>query len=223
MNYDFTPFLLSVKLASITTIILLILGIPIAYWLAFTHSRLKLFFHTLIALPLVLPPSVLGFYLLLLFSPANNFGNFLETTFNLRFVFSFEGLVVGSVLFGFPFMINPIVSSFENCPASLLEAAYTLGKSKRETLLKIILPFSKPALITAVIMTFAHTLGEFGLVLMLGGSIPGKTKLASIAIYQDVEMLRYESAHFHSILIILFSFTLLFILQLSQYKKRQVF
>ncbi len=223
MNYDLLPLLLSLQLASLTTIILLILGIPIAYWLAFTHSRMKPFFHTLVALPLVLPPSVIGFYLLLLFSPANSFGQFLETNFNLRLVFSFEGLLVGSVLFGFPFMINPIVSSFENCPRSFIEVAYTLGKSKWETVGKVILPYSKPAIITAIVMTFAHTIGEFGLVLMLGGSIPGKTRLASIAVYQEVEMLRYESAHFYSLVILAFSFCLLFSLQIFQHKRKEIF
>lgn len=116
-------------------------------------------------------------------------------------------------------MINPIASSFENFPISLKEAAYTLGKSKTETLIKIILPYSRPALLNGILITFAHTMGEFGLVLMIGGSIPGKTKLASIAIYEEVELLNYNSAHFHSILILISSFLILFILQLSQYKK----
>jgi molybdate transport system permease protein len=223
MDYDFIPFLLSLKLASVTTIILLITGIPIAHWLAFTSSKLKPFIHTLVALPLVLPPSVIGFYFLLLFSPANSVGKFLEDNFNLRLVFSFEGLIIGSVFFGIPFMINPIASSFENCPRSLIEAAYTLGKSKWETIQKVIIPFSKTAIFSATIMTFAHTLGEFGLVLMIGGSIPDKTKLASIAIYQEVEMLHYESAHFQSILILIFSFLLLFSFQITQYKPRKKF
>lgn len=219
MLYDFTPFLLSLKLASLTTTILFVMGIPIAYLIATTESKLKILANTILTMPLVLPPSVLGFYLLILFSPQNFFGNLTEKYFNTRLVFSFEGLLIGSVLFGLPFMINPIASSFENFPISLKEAAYTLGKSKTETLIKIILPYSRPALLNGILITFAHTMGEFGLVLMIGGSIPGKTKLASIAIYEEVELLNYNSAHFHSILILISSFLILFILQLSQYKK----
>ncbi|MGX2030737.1 MULTISPECIES: ABC transporter permease subunit [Methylocaldum] len=149
-------------------------------------------------MPLVLPPSVLGFYLLLAFSPGNVFGRFLDETFGLRLVFGFEGLVVASVLFSLPFMVHPIQSGFLHLPRSFTEAAYTLGLSCRATLLQILLPNIKPALLTGVVISFAHTIGEFGVVLMMGGSIPGVTRVASIAIYDEVESLNYAAANFYA-------------------------
>ena len=223
MNYDLTPFILSIKLASLTTIILFLIGIPISYYLAFTDSKFKTFVNTIITLPLVLPPSVIGFYFLLLFSPQNKIGQILEKFFNLRFVFSFEGLLLGSILFGLPFMINPIFSSFERFPITLQEAAFTMGKSKIETLIKIIIPYSKAAILNGILICFAHTIGEFGLVLMIGGSIPGKTKLASISIYQEVELMNYNSAHFQSGLLLVLSFILIFLIQITQYKSKPRF
>ena len=189
MNFNPTPLMLTFKLAFVTTLILTFIGIPLAYWLAFTRRRWKYIIDPLMSMPLVLPPTVLGFYMLLFFSPASFLGNFLESTFNIRVIFSFLGLVVGSVLFSLPFMINPIKAAFQSFPQSLIEAAYTLGKSKRETLFKVILPNIHPALFTAIVMTFAHTIGEFGVVLMVGGNIPGKTQVVSISIFGEVEAL----------------------------------
>src|SRR5690606_11208281 len=161
---DFEPFYLTLKLALTTTVLLLALGIPIAYWLAFSPTRGKVVLEALIGLPLVLPPTVLGFYLLLAFSPENGFGRFLETYLDIRLVFSFPGLVIASMIYSLPFMIQPIQAGFRAIPRNLIEAAYILGKNKRTTLLKVILPNVKNSLLTGIILTFAHTVGEFGVV-----------------------------------------------------------
>ena len=209
LDLNFQPLSLTFKLAFITTVVLFFLGIPLAYWI--THSRLKIkfFIQAIISLPLVLPPSVLGFYLLLAFNPNYFPGKFLATMFNLRLVFSFSGLVVGSVIFSLPFMVNPLLSGFESLPRSLSEAAFTLGTSKLKTLLSVQLPNMKPALITGIVLSFAHTVGEFGLVLMIGGSIPGETLVASIAIYNEVEALNYSTAHFYALVLLAINFFIL--------------
>jgi len=212
MSFDLSPLILTFKLAFVTTLILVVIGIPLAYWVAFTPRKWKYFVEPLISMPLVLPPTVLGFYILLLFSPRSFLGNFLETFFHVKVVFTFLGLVIGSVLFSLPFMVNPIKAGFQSFPKSLMEASYVLGKSKEETLLKVILPNIKPALLTGIIMAFAHTVGEFGVVLMVGGSIPEETRTASIAIFGEVEALNYTNAHFYSGILFLISFAILFIL-----------
>lgn len=209
MEYDWQPLLLSLRLASITTSLLLLIGVPLGYWLAFSHFRYKIFVEALVAMPLVLPPSVLGFYLLLALSPKNALGHFLDQTFDLRLVFSFEGLVLASVLFSLPFMVHPVQSGFQQLPRSLSEAAYTLGLSRWETLLRILLPNIKPSLLAGVVISFAHTIGEFGVVLMMGGSIPGVTKVASIAIYDEVESLNYDAANFYALILFAISFAIL--------------
>ena len=209
MAYDWQPFTLTLRLALITTAILTAVGVPLGYWLAFSRFRFKAAVEALVAMPLVLPPSVLGFYLLIAFSPKNAFGKFLETSFDLRLVFSFEGLVVASVLFSLPFMVHPIQSGFRHLPASLSEAAYTLGLSRLQTLLRILLPNIKPSLLAGVVISFAHTIGEFGVVLMMGGSIPGVTKVASIAIYDEVESLNYGAANFYALILFAASFGIL--------------
>jgi molybdate transport system permease protein len=212
MAMDLNPLLLTFKLAFVTTLILVVIGIPLAYWVAFTSSRWKYIVEPLISMPLVLPPTVLGFYILLLFSPRFFLGNFLETFFHIQVVFTFLGLVIGSVLFSLPFMVNPIKAGFQSFPKSLMEASYALGKSRRETLLRVILPNIKPALLTGIVMAFAHTVGEFGVVLMIGGNIPGETRVASIAIFGEVEALNYANAHFYSGILFVISFVILFIL-----------
>ncbi len=218
MAYDLTPIFLSFKLALVTTVILLVTAIPLAYWLAFGRQKFKYIVETLINLPLVIPPTVLGFYILLLFSPVNVLGKFLETYFHLRVVFTFPGLVIGSVIFSLPFMVNPIKAGFQALPISLIEASYTLGKSAWETLIKVLLPNIKPSLLTGVVMSFAHTMGEFGVVLMVGGSIPGETKVASIAIYSEVEALNYSTAHLYSLILLGTAFIILFGLNLINRK-----
>ena len=216
--FDIQPLVLTFKLASVTTFILMCLGIPLAYWLAFSPRKYKTLIEPLVSMPLVLPPTVLGFYMLLLFSPHSMIGSFLDNVFHVRLVFTFWGLVMGSVLFSLPFMVNPLKAGFESFPKVLLEASYALGKSRRETLLKVILPNIKPAVLTGVVMTFAHTIGEFGVVLMIGGNIPGETRVASIAIFSDVEALNYSSAHFYSAILFCICFVILFALGLINKK-----
>lgn len=206
---DFEPFYLTLKLAITTTIVLFMVGLPIAYWLAFSTSRFKVLPEAIIGLPLVLPPSVLGFYLLLAFSPENTFQKFLDTYFNIRLVFTFPGLVIASVIYSLPFMVQPIQSGFRMIPKNLAEASYTLGKSKLTTLIKVLLPNAKGALLTGCILSFAHTIGEFGVVLMVGGNIPNETRVISVAIYDEVEAMNYHQANVYSAILLIFSFLVL--------------
>ena len=218
---DFTPFILSLKLAVIVTIILLIIGIPYAWYLSSTKSKIKPFLETITALPIVLPPSVLGFYLLVFLSPDSFIGGIFYKLFNIKLVFSFPGLVVASSIYSFPFMIQPIQSGFESLNKNIIEASFLSGKGKLTTLFKVILPNIKPALLTAVVITFAHTIGEFGVVLMVGGSIPGKTEVASVAIYDYVENLDYHSAHIYSAILLIISFLVLFVVYFINHRQRR--
>ncbi len=206
---DYAPLILTLRLAATTTLLLFLLSLPLAYWLAYTERKWKPLVEALVSMPLVLPPTVLGFYLLVAFSPNNAFGAWLDEWLGLRLVFSFEGLVVASMLYSLPFMVHPIQSGFSNLSRSLKEAAYLLGKSRTETLFKVLLPNIKPSLITGLVLSFAHTIGEFGLVLMIGGNIPGKTKVASIAVYDEVESLNYAAANTYSAILFLLSFAIL--------------
>ncbi|MDR6845397.1 molybdate ABC transporter permease subunit [Flavobacterium granuli] len=218
---DFDPLWLTAKLAFVTTLILLLLAIPLCYWLAYSRFRFKAVIEAIISLPLVLPPSVLGFYLLVAFSPQNAFGKFLSDYFDLRLVFTFQGLILASVLYSLPFMVNPILSGLKNLPVSLQEASFTLGKSRFSTILKIILPNIRPSLLTGIIMTFAHTVGEFGVVLMVGGSIPKETKVVSIAIYEEVESMNYDNANVYAGILFVFSFSILLTVHLINNKSRK--
>jgi len=210
MNQEFyQTLILTFELAAITTLILLVIGIPLAFFLSNTKTRFKPVLETFISMPLVLPPTVLGFYLLLAFSPESGFGGWLLETFDIRLVFSFSGLVIGSIIYSLPFMVHPIQSGFENLPRSFSEASYTLGKSKLQTIFRVLLPNMKPSLLTGVVLSFAHTVGEFGVVLMLGGNIPGATKVASIAIYDEVENLNYVAANNYALILFIFSFLVL--------------
>lgn len=206
---EFEPFLLSFKLAAITTIILFILSLPLAWFLSQTSSRIKPFLEALTALPIVLPPSVLGFYILVALSQNSPLGAFFEDVFGIKLVFNFTGLVVASCFYSLPFMVQPLQGGFESLNKNILEASYIAGKSKFETIFKVALPNIKPALMTAIIVTFAHTVGEFGVVLMVGGSIPGETKVASVAIYEMVEIMDYGSAHIYSAIMVTMSFLVL--------------
>ena len=207
---DWSPIWLSLKLSFITTLILLVVGLPVAYWLSLRSSIFKLILEAIITMPLVLPPSVLGFYLLLTFSPQNALGRWLHETFNIQLVFSFGGLVLASVLYSLPFMINPVKSAFTQLPVSISEASYTMGKTKIQTLFHVLIPNIKSSIFTATVLTFAHTLGEFGVVLMIGGNIPGVTKVASIAIYDSVERMDYSNANNYSL--ILFAITFIIVI-----------
>jgi len=206
---DWEPLFLTFKLAFVTTIILLLVSIPLAYWLAFSKNKIKPVIETLVSMPLVLPPTVLGFYLLIAFSPSNGFGKWLDEWLGLRLVFSFEGLVFASVIYSLPFMVHPIQSGFSNLSKSLAEASYMLGKSKMTTLSKVLLPNIKPSLLTGIVLAFAHTIGEFGVVLMIGGNMPGVTKVASIAIYDEVESLNYAAANSYSLILFALTFSIL--------------
>ncbi|SHO81352.1 Molybdenum transport system permease protein ModB (TC 3.A.1.8.1) [hydrothermal vent metagenome] len=207
---DFTPFLLSFKLALITTIILFIISLPLAWYLSQTKSRLKPLLEAFTALPLILPPSVLGFYILMVLSQNSPIGAFFKNQFDITLLFNFTGLVVASCFYSLPFMVQPLQGGFEGVNKNMLEASYIAGKGRIETIFRVALPNIKPSLITAIIITFAHTVGEFGVVLMVGGSIPEETKVASVAIYEMVEIMDYESAHIYSGIMIVLSFLVLF-------------
>ncbi len=217
---DFTPFWLSFKLAGVTTLILFIIALPLAWWLSQTTSKSKPFFEALTALPIVLPPSVLGFYLLVVLSPNSALGMFVENLFGVKLVFSFTGLVIASCFYSLPFMVQPLQSGFEALNKHMLEASYLAGKSKLQTVLKVALPNIKPSLITALIITFAHTVGEFGVVLMVGGSIPGETKVASVAIYEMVEVMEYGNAHIYSAIMVAMSFFVLLAVYVFNHKQK---
>lgn len=212
MNIE--PFILTFKLALVTTLILLVISIPIAYWLAYTKSKSRFVFETIVTLPLVLPPSVLGFYLLVSFGRNTPVGKFLYENFDIYLPFSFTGLVIGSIIYSLPFMVNPIQSGFQNLSASLREASWTLGKSSFETLVKVLLPNIKPSILTGVVLSFAHTVGEFGVVLMIGGNLDS-TRVASIAIYDNVNNMDYTAAHQYALVLLVVSFVMLAFVYLS--------
>ncbi len=207
---DWSPLLITFKLAFVTTCILLIISIPISYWLAYSKWKIKPVVEALVSMPLVLPPTVIGFYMLVAFSPSNSFGSWLEEWLGLKLVFSFEGLVLGSVIYSLPFMVQPIQAGFANLSPDLKRASYVMGKSRFTTLIRVLLPNIKTSLLTGIILAFAHTIGEFGVVLMIGGNISGKTKVASIAIYDAVESLNYDAANTYSM--ILFGLTFMILL-----------
>ncbi|MCX6246694.1 MAG: molybdate ABC transporter permease subunit [Bacteroidetes bacterium] len=208
---------ISIKLASLTTIVLFFAGIPVAYFLTYSSFRLKVVLQAFVSMPLVLPPSVLGFYLLIAFSPNYWFGGFLDHYLSIRLAFSFAGILIGSIIFNLPFMVNSIQTGFSNLPVSLKDASYTLGKSRLTTIFRVLLPNIKPALLTGVCLTFAHTIGEFGVILMIGGNIPGKTRVASLAVYDEVQALNFDMANKYAIFLFLFSFgVLLFIYSVNR-------
>ena len=222
---DLQPIWLTAKLALITTAILFVVAIPLAHWLAYAKWKGKTIIEAIVSMPLVLPPSVLGFYLLLAFSPSHAFGGFLEKYFDVRLVFSFAGLIIASIIYSLPFMVYPIQSGFSGLSPNIREASFSLGKSKFQTLLRVLLPNIKPSLLTGIVLTFAHTVGEFGVVLMIGGNIPGETKVASIAIYDEVEMMNYANANTYAL--ILFSVTFIILVAVytfnHQYRKGKIF
>ncbi|MBE0491250.1 MAG: molybdate ABC transporter permease subunit [Sulfurospirillum sp.] len=219
-NLEFAPFILSFKLAGITTAILFTLSLPLAWWLSQSKSKIKSFIEAVTALPIVLPPSVLGFYILWALSHNSPIGAFFDEIFGIKLVFNFTGLVVASCFYSLPFMVQPLQGGFESLNKNMLEASYISGKSRLKTLLRVALPNIKPALLSAIIITFAHTVGEFGVVLMVGGSIPGETKVASVAIYEMVEIMDYTSAHIYSAIMVSISFLVL--LSVYIFNKRYV-
>ena len=221
---DWTPILLTLKLATVTTALLFLIALPLAYYLARTNAKTRPLLEALVAMPLVLPPTVLGFYLLLTFSPNTAVGAWLNNTIGLKLAFSFPGLVIGSIIYSLPFMVHPIQAGLSSLPNSLLEASDLMGKSKWETLWRIELPNIRPALLAGVVLSFAHTIGEFGVVLMIGGGIPGETRVASIAVYEEVEALNYAAAGQYSAVLFALCFTILLAVYATnaRYLKRSV-
>jgi len=222
-SLDFAPFVLSFKLAGLTTLILFVLSVPLAWYLSQTRSKIKPVLEAFTALPIVLPPSVIGFYLLVLLSQNSPLGQFFDEYLGVKLVFSFTGLVVASCFYSLPFMVQPLQSGFESLNKHMIEASYLAGKSKLQTVFKVALPNIKPALFTALIITFAHTVGEFGVVLMVGGSIPGETKVASVAIYEMVEILEYGKAHIYSGIMLLMSFITLLSVYIFNHSQNRKF
>lgn len=204
------PLLLSLQLAAVTTLILIVLGTPLAWWLSRSKSRLKPAIQAAVALPIVLPPTVMGFYLLIVLGPYGAVGRWWVEVTGEALTFSFTGLVIASCFYSLPFAVQPLQSAFESMGDQQIEAARTLGASKLDAFLSIVVPLSAPGFLSATILAFAHTLGEFGVVLMVGGNIPGETRVISIAIYDHVESLDYATAHRMSIVLVVFAFAILF-------------
>ena len=209
---DLTAVWLTIRLAGLTTLLLLLVGTPVAWWLARTRSRLKGPVGAVVALPLVLPPTVLGFYLLVLMGPDGMLGRLLAAGGLQPLPFTFAGLVVASVIYSMPFVVQPLQQAFEAIGEQPLEAAATLRANPWDTFFAVVVPLARPGFMTAGILGFAHTVGEFGVVLMIGGNIPGKTQVLSMAIYNHVEALEYEAAHRLAAGMLAFSFTVLLLL-----------
>jgi molybdate transport system permease protein len=203
------PLWLSVQLATVSMLLLLVLSTPLAWWLARTRSRTRSVVQAIVALPIVLPPTVMGFYLLILLGPAGAIGEWWVELTGSALTFSFTGLVIASCVYSLPFAVQPIMSAFESVDQRDLEAAWTLGADRRDAFFSIALPQSTRGYLNAAVLSFAHTLGEFGVVLMVGGNIPGETRLISIAIYDEVESLNYAAAHQLSAVLLVFAFAVL--------------
>ena len=210
-EYDLSALLVTIKLASITTVILILVGTPIAWWLSQTRFKFKAVIEAIIALPLILPPTVLGFYLLMTLGTNGPIGNFLESLGGSSIAFTFTGLVVGSVIYSLPFVVQPLQNSFGSIGKQPMEVAATLGASKLDRFFTVAVPLARSGFITASVLGFAHTVGEFGVVLMIGGNIPGETGVLSIAIYDHVEAMEYGQAHILAGGLLVLSFVMLLI------------
>jgi molybdate transport system permease protein len=206
---DWQAILLTIKLAALVSAILLLLGLPIAYWLAFTRARWKFLIEAVVAMPLVLPPTVLGFYILVTLGQQSFLGRTIQAWLGATIPFTFTGLVVASVLYSLPFAVQPFAAGFSAVDNKLIQASWLLGASKLRTFSRVILPLAAPAVVTGVVLSFAHTLGEFGVVLMVGGNIPGATRTISISIYDSVQALDYDTAGTNALVLLLFSFVTL--------------
>ena len=206
---DFNALLLSVRLALITTLILLLIGMPLAYWLAKSKSVYKTIIEAIVTLPIVLPPTVLGFYLLIVMGANGWLGRLWQSLFGTPLAFTFSGLVIGSVLYSMPFVVRPLQNAFTELPKWKIESAATMGAGPIDRFIHVVLPSIKNGLLTAITLGFAHTLGEFGVVLMIGGNIPGKTQVVSIAIYDHVEQLQFAKAHILSLILLIIAFACL--------------
>lgn len=209
---DFTALWLTIKLACITSISLLIICFPLAWWLSHYQGRFKAFFEALIALPLVLPPTLLGFYLLVFFAPNTSLGQFWYWLTGTQLAFSFTGIVLGSLIYSLPFVMQPLLAGLTQVNKHYNETAVALGFSSKTRFFYLLLPLLKPNILSAFALGFAHTLGEFGLVLMIGGNLPGETQVVSIALYDHVESLNYQAAHQLSLILLVMSFACLVLL-----------
>ena len=208
-EFDISALIVTLKLASVSTIILLLIGTPIAWWLSQTRFKFKVVFEAIIALPLVLPPTVLGFYLLITLGPNGPVGGMLESLGGVSIAFTFTGLVVGSVIYSMPFVVQPLQNSFSGIGRRPMEVAATLGASPLDRFFTVAVPLARSGFMTATVLGFAHTVGEFGVVLMIGGNIPGETGVLSIAIYDHVEAMEYSQAHWLSGGLLILSFIML--------------
>lgn len=217
---DFTPFYVTFKLACATTLILFIIGIPIAYFLAFSKWKGKMFLESIILLPIVLPPTVLGFYFLIFLGPKSTIGHFIESTFGITLAFSFSGILLGSIIFCTPFMLTPIINGFRGIPKNLIESTRLLNKSRINALWYVYIPIIRKAILNGILLTFAHTIGEFGLVLMIGGKMKD-TNVASVAIYDEMNAMNYETVHTYAIILLIISFILIFFLNLLTRKSNR--
>jgi molybdate transport system permease protein len=219
---DWQAIFLTIRLATLVTLILLVIATPVAWWLTTTRSRLKPVVGAIVALPLVLPPTVIGFYLLIAMGPNGPVGGLTQSLGIGTLPFTFTGLVIASVIYSFPFVVQPIQNSLEALGKRPLEVAATLGASRFDTFFTVVLPLAKPGFITATILGFAHTVGEFGVILMIGGNIPGETQVISVLIYEHVESLQYAQAHRLSAGMIVFSFIVLLLLYGFNQKQKTI-
>jgi molybdate transport system permease protein len=209
MSLDWQAFRLTIELALVVSAILLTLGLPLAYWIAFSRWRWKFLVEAMVALPIVLPPTVLGFYVLVALGSQSPLGRWWQSLTGHTLAFTFSGLVIGSILYSLPFAVQPFAASFSSVDRKLLAASATLGASPLRTFFRVIIPLSTPGLITGVALAFAHTMGEFGVVLMVGGNIPGVTRTISISVYDQVQASNYASANAMALLLLIFSFAVL--------------
>jgi molybdate transport system permease protein len=206
---DWRAILLSLQLSTVTMLTLIVIGLPLAYWLATTRRRWKFLIEAIVALPIVLPPTVLGFYVLLAIAPQAPLGRFYESLTGSRLPFSFQGLLLGSVLYSLPFAVQPFTSALVTVDRRMMEASWCLGVGRFGTFWRVMLPLAWPGVLAGMVLSFAHTLGEFGVVLMIGGNIPGVTRTISISIYDEVQSLNYALAGRTALAMLLFSFSVL--------------
>jgi molybdate transport system permease protein len=214
---ELEPLLLTARLAGLTTLILFVIGTPVAWWLANTTTKAKPVIQAIVALPIVLPPTVLGFYLLIILGPQGWFGSWWLELTGKTLTFSFSGLVIASVIYSLPFVVQPIQNAFESVGKDMMEAAYTLGAKPLDAFFTVAIPLAKRGFLTGGVLGFAHTLGEFGVVLMVGGNIPGETRVVSIAIYDHVEMLEYGQAHVMAGVLLGFAFISILLMYVANY------
>lgn len=217
---DTVALQLTLRLAMITTIVLLIIGLPIAWWIATTRWSGRVVVESLVALPLVLPPTVLGFYLLLAFGPNSPLGHWFDALTGDRLAFSFGGVLLASVIYNIPFSVRPFIGAFGRIDPRLLEASWTLGEGSLMTFLRVALPLAWPGILAGMVLTFAHTIGEFGVVLLVGGNIPGVTRVLSIAIYDHVQALEYAAAGETALWLLVFSFIVLCVMHVLEGRDR---